>query len=69
MMKKALSLLALGSSLLLAAAEAPKLVDTGDNLLQNGKFEPLYMHGKPTAAFGWYLRDQPRSKFAAKTRK
>ena len=51
-MKKALSLLTLGGSLLLAAAEAPQLVDTGDNLLQNGKFEPVYMHGKASAAKG-----------------
>ena len=68
-MKKALSLLTLGGSLLLAAAEAPQLVDTGDNLLQNGKFEPVYMHGKASAAKGWQLNDGSRRTYNKRSRK
>lgn len=69
-MKKALSLLALGGSLLLAAAEKPpKLVDTGENLLQNGKFEPVYMHGMASAAKGWQLNDNSRRTYNKRSRK
>ena len=68
-MKKFLSLLALGGCLLSATAEAPKLVDTGDNLLQNGKFEPVCMHGKPSAAKGWQLNDNSRRAYNKRSRK
>ena len=30
------------------------------NLLPVDSFIPLYMHGKPSAAKGWAMRDQPR---------
>ena len=43
-----------------ALAAAEPLVDTGEELLQFSRFEPLFMHGKPTAARGWQLCDVPR---------
>ena len=43
--------------------------DTEINLVPHGEFKPVVMHGKPSAAFGWYLRDQPRGRYSGKTRK
>jgi len=34
--------------------------DTEINLVQQADFKPVVMHGRPTAAFGWYLHDGPR---------
>ena len=52
---------------LLAAVCAATLAlfgaDTEINLVQQGDFKPVIMHGKPTAAFGWYLLDGPRYRF------
>ena len=51
---------------LFAGADIP---DTEINLVQQGDFKPVIMHGRPSAAFGWYLRDQPRGRYSGKTRK
>ena len=45
---------------LLAAAAAPG-ADTEINLVQQSDFKPVIMHGRPSAAFGWYLMDGPRN--------
>ena len=42
--------------------------DTPINLLQYGKFQPIMMHGKPSAARGWFLFDTPRENYIKKTR-
>ena len=49
MMRHFILLAALLGGMLLHAADTPI------NLLQTGKFEPVIMHGKPSAARGWYL--------------
>ena len=41
----------------LAAVEVKEL-----NLLDGSKFEPVEMHGRTTAAFGWAMSDEPRRK-------
>ena len=62
--------LLLAPALLAAALTLPLSgADTEINLVPQGAFKPVMMHGKPSAAFGWYLRDQPRSRFAGKTRR
>ena len=52
-----------------AAALGLAGADAEVNLVQQSTFKPVIMHGKPSAAFGWFLRDKPRIRFAAKTRK
>ena len=61
-MQHFLLLAALLGGTLLAAADTPI------NLLQTGKFEPVIMHGKPSAARGWYLFDTPRENYIKKSR-
>ena len=41
----------------LAAVEVKEL-----NLLDGSKFDPVEMHGRTTAAFGWAMSDEPRRK-------
>ena len=52
-----------------ALTAAEPLVDTGEELLQFSRFEPLFMHGKPTAARGWQLCDVPRQKMNREERR
>ena len=63
-MKHAILLAALLGATLHGAAAA----DTEINLLQHGDFTPVVMHGKPSAARGWYLFDTPRGNFIRKNR-
>ena len=51
----ALALFAAGAAAQLAAVEVKEL-----NLLTGSKFEPVEMHGRTTAAFGWGMNDEPR---------
>ena len=50
----------LGGLIAMQALTAAALVDTGEELLQYDRFEPVTMHGKPSAARGWGLNDEPR---------
>ena len=61
-MKKTCFLAAVFSAALFAAAAAPG-ADTPINLVQQADFKPVVMHGKPSAAFGWYFFDGPRYRY------
>ena len=64
-MKKTFVLAAAFFALALAAPVAAAEID----LVPHGSFKPVVMHGRPSAAFGWFLRDKPRIRYAARTRK
>ena len=48
-----------------AALIAPILsgADTPVDLVQQSVFKPVVMHGRPSAAYGWYLFDGPRYRY------
>ena len=44
----------------IAVAFALRAADTPFNLLPVDRFEPVVMHGRVSAARGWYMHDVPR---------
>ncbi|MDD5729439.1 MAG: hypothetical protein PHV59_12840, partial [Victivallales bacterium] len=53
----------------LIAATAGIAAEPEVNLLLEGTFKPVIMHGRPSAAYGWYLVDRARINHSKKTKK